>query len=152
MGGWQDGARQGEWWPPGVRMISQEHQNNLQAVTYPVSALWRLRRDILKGGSYLCGGLVWCSEPSPTMLRPDSRYFLIRSKFAAQNLGVSFCKVGVFFRGQLIHTCELHQDAGKFVLHVVRKDGHRFHGLFEQSGHTPNIAALGSSGNRPVIN
>jgi hypothetical protein len=154
MGGWQDGARQGDWWAARLADDLAGASKQLQAVAYPVSALGRFRRDMIQGGSNLGGGSFRVANPSPAMLRPDSRDLLIRGKFATQNLSVRFCKVGVFFRGQLdrwlIHTGELQQDAGKFVLHAVRKDGHRFHGLFEQSGHAPNIAVLGSSGSRPI--
>ena len=80
------------------------------------------------------------------MLRPDSRDLLVGGKFTAQNLGVCFCKVGVFFRGQLdrwlIHTGKLQQNAGKFVLHVVGKGRDRFHGLFKQSRHARNIVVF----------
>jgi hypothetical protein len=80
------------------------------------------------------------------MLCPHGAHFFVRRELAAQNLGVSFGEVGVFFRGQLdrwlIHTGELQQDAGKFVLHVVGKDGDRFNGLFKQSRHACNIEVM----------
>ena len=45
----------------------------------------------------------------------------------------------------MIHADKLQQDAGKFVLYVVGKDGDRFNGLFKQPRHACNIKLIASS-------
>src|ERR1700730_284271 len=115
MGGWQDGARQGEWWAArladDLAGASKQFASGRVSGQRPGAIPPRHNPGRQQSGRRLAS----CSEPSPAMLRPDSRDLLIRRKFATQNLSVRFCKVGVFFRSQLdrwlIHTGELQQDA-----------------------------------------
>ena len=79
---------------------------------------------------------------------PETAHFSVRISLNRPR-SARLDKVGVFFRGQLdrwlIHTGELQQDASKFILHIIGKDGDRFNGLFKQSGHACSIEVSASS-------
>jgi hypothetical protein len=77
------------------------------------------------------------------MLRPHGADFFIRRELAALGLSHRGLYVGFLLRrkhiGWLLDARELQENSRKIVLHIVRKGGHSFDGLFKQSGHAQII-------------